>query len=226
MYSYKSLWVLLLMFANYSIAGKVYDEFPDQIQTDEKYVFYSHGLIVEGNNPRPVHSKYGAYEFSLIKSKLAEDSDFNLIAHHRPKNTEIDAYAKQLASWVERLVTAGVEPTNITLLGFSRGGEITAYTSSSLKHLNVNTILLATCWPTGVQSRPTITFGGHFLSVFETTDQALGHPFSCKEISVRSEELLSFEEVAISTGKEHGAFFKPMQEWIVPVKAWIKSKGS
>lgn len=33
-------------------------------------------------------------------------------------------------------------------------------------------------------------------------------------------ELDSFEEVAIATGRKHGAFFQPLPEWIEPLKAW------
>jgi len=222
MYPYKYLGIFLLTLTGYSVAGEIYTEFPVQIHPDEKYVFYSHGLIVEGENSRPVHPKFGTYEFSLIKSMLVKDSGFNLIAHHRPQNTEINAYSKKLESWVKKLVKAGVKPNNITLVGFSRGGQITAYASSALKELKINTILLATCWPGSVQSDSTVTFAGHFLSVYETTDKAL----SCKKISVRSRELDSFQEIAITTGKEHGAFFKPMRKWITPVREWIKSKSS
>ena len=32
----------------------------------------------------------------------------------------------------------------------------------------------------------------------------------------------SFKEIAISTGKKHGAFFQPLPEWIAPLRAWIE----
>ena len=31
--------------------------------------------------------------------------------------------------------------------------------------------------------------------------------------------------IALTTGKEHGAFFTPLDEWILPLKQWIISKG-
>src|SRR5580692_55967 len=34
-----------------SVAVEIYDHFPDTIHAKERYVIYSHGLIVEGNDP-------------------------------------------------------------------------------------------------------------------------------------------------------------------------------
>ena len=216
----KVLCIVLFAIANYANAGQIFSSFPSEINADEAYVIYSHGLIVEGDDPRPVHSKFGAYEFDLIKHALADGSDFNVIAEQRPKNTEIAAYVRKLSAWVERLISAGVSPASITLVGFSRGGELTARASSVKRDLGINTILLATCWRGSVQSDPSVIFAGNFLSVYETTDGAR----SCKEIADRSEKLTSFTEVAITTNLEHGAFFKPLDEWILPVKNWIKEK--
>lgn len=212
--------VLLCLFSNVAFAGQVYEHFPKKIHPDQKYVFYSHGLIVEGDNPKPVHPKYGSYEFAAIKQALASNSDFNLIAHHRPKHTQVSAYVTQLTAWVEKLIAAGVKPNSIVLLGFSRGGEITAYASSKLSKHKINTVLLATCWKGSVQDNPDITFTGHFLSIYETSDGAK----SCQKLADRSQALDSFTELAISTGKEHGAFFTPLKQWVEPLKNWIDAK--
>jgi hypothetical protein len=29
-------------------------------------------------------------------------------------------------------------------------------------------------------------------------------------------------EIRIQTGKEHGAFFRPREEWVAPVLAWVR----
>ncbi len=82
-----------------------------------------------------------------------KDSECNLIAHHRSKNTDISDYTAMLVTWVMKLIDAGVSSNKITLIGFSRGGEITAYASSELRALNINSVLLASCWPGSVQSK-------------------------------------------------------------------------
>jgi hypothetical protein len=41
-------------------------------------------------------------------------------------------------------------------------------------------------------------------------------------VLAKRSHLTSFKEVAITTGKKHGAFFQPRPEWIDPLKAWIR----
>ncbi len=198
-------------------AVEIYDSFPQAIHRDERYVIYSHGLIVEGDNARPVHPEFGVYDFPAIKAELFRDGGFNLIAHHRPKNTDVSTYVDLLESWVNRLISAGVAPANITLAGFSRGAQLAAQASSRLKSSGINTVLMGVCIDGDFVRSPPVVLGGRVLSVYETTD-VVG---SCAKLAQRS-ELPSFEEVAISTGRKHGAFFQPRPEWIRPVKDWIR----
>jgi hypothetical protein len=200
-------------------AGKVHKDFPDTIDPGGSYVFYSHGYIVEGDNPSPVHPEFGVYDFPSIKLELAS-SNFDLIAYHRPQNTDPAQYAKALAAQVKQLLDAGVPPGKITILGFSKGGYITALASDELKNEGINVIILAGCWG-WVEKMPQVHLFGNFLSIYETSD-SVG---SCKTLADRSSDLQSFEEIAISTGKKHGAFYIPLEVWVVPVRKWIESQG-
>lgn len=197
-------------------AAEIFSEFPDTIHAGERYVIYSHGLIVEGEDPKPRHPQFGIYDFPAIKQALFEGGSFNLIAQHRPKNTQISAYVEGLAAWIRRLVSAGVKPSRITLIGFSRGGQITALTASRLASLGLNTAILGACTKGDIPHDPPLVLGGQVLSIYETSDQ-FG---SCAKLAQRS-SLESFEELAIATGERHGAFFEPRPEWLTPLKAWI-----
>src|ERR1700722_66626 len=197
-------------------AVEIYDRFPDAIHADERYVIYSHGLIVEGTDPKPISPKYGQYDFPAIKQALFNQGGFNLIAYQRPKNTDFDGYVETLKSWVKRLLDAGVRPSRISLGGFSRGGQMTAHASSALASKGINTALLAICTDGDFDRDPPLVLGGNLLSIYETSDEV----GSCTKLATRS-HLASFKEVAISTGKKHGAFFQPLPEWVRPLKAWI-----
>jgi hypothetical protein len=206
---------LLLLIPISSRAVEIYDKFPDTIQAGERYVIYSHGMIVEGDDPKPISPQYGQYDFPGIKQALFSAGGFNLIAFQRPKSSD-DAYANTLKSWVRRLLDAGVKPSRITLVGFSRGAQLTALASNDLASEGINTALLAICEDGDVSQATGLVLGGNLLSIYETSDE-LG---SCRKLSARS-HLKSFKEISISTGKRHGAFFQPLPQWMGPLKAWI-----
>jgi hypothetical protein len=213
---HRMLWLALFVVVPVSSgAVEIYDRFPDSIHAGERYVIYSHGLIVEGDDPKPISPKYGQYDFPGIKQTLFGGGGFNLIAYQRPKSSD-DSYAETLQSWVRRLLDAGVHPSRITLVGFSRGAQLTALASNGLASAGINTALMAICEDGEVSHAPGLILGGNLLSIYETSDE-LG---SCGKLAARS-HLKSFREVAISTGKKHGAFFQPRPQWIQPLKAWV-----
>jgi hypothetical protein len=208
---------LCLLVPNCGKAVQLYENFPDKIHAAERYVIYSHGFIAEGNDPRPISPKYGVFDFPAIKHALFAGGGFNLIAYQRPKDPEgTNAYVGTLKSWVMRLLDAGVMPSRITLVGFSRGGQLTVYAASDLASTGINTAILAICEGGDFENDPPLILGGNFLSMYEKSDQ-LG---TCSKLAARS-HLKSFKEVAIATDKGHGAFFQPRPEWVDPLRAWI-----
>jgi hypothetical protein len=73
------------------------------------------------------------------------------------------------------------------------------------------------CSEGGISGEPPVSLGGQFLSIYETTD-VVG---TCESLAKNSANLESFKEIAISTGEEHGAFYRPMPEWVEPLRQWI-----
>jgi pimeloyl-ACP methyl ester carboxylesterase len=125
-----------------------------------------------------------------------------------------------LVSGVLKLISSGVDPRNITLVGFSRGAQLTLQASSLLRDRGINTVLLAVCSDGDFVTSPPIDRGGRLLSIHEVTD-VVG---SCARLAARS-HLLSFEERAISTGRKHGVFYQPLPEWVDPVVDWIQRQS-
>jgi hypothetical protein len=206
---------LFALFSSATVAGSISENLPETIDKDQRYVFYSHGYIVEGNNPEPVHPKWGQYAFPAIKKALAEDADFHLIAHHRPANTDFTQYTRLLAAQVRQLMSAGVVPSNITLIGFSRGGNLTLHAAQRLHNNQLNIVLLGTCNPSLLAKD--LRLYGRILSIYEASDGA----GSCQKLASASKTYSSFKEIKINTGLEHGAFYRPIREWIQPVKHWL-----
>jgi len=211
-----------LLVAASAAAQQVHSTIPAQIDPTKSYLIYSHGRIVEGTNPRPVREGWGVYDFPAVQQALVEGTDWELISKQRPLDADVDLSADEIVGWVRGLIAAGVPSHRITLVGFSKGGAITALASSRLRDLGLNTVLLATCWES-MTADSSLQFDGQLLSIYETSDVGIG---SCRVLVSRSPKLAGFEEVAISTGKEHGAFFTPRPEWVDPLKAWVRKRIS
>lgn len=207
-----------LLFPALVHAGKTYEQFPDKVDPNKNYVFYSHGKIVEGTNTNPIHPRWGEYEFPAVKEALSSNK-YTLVAYHRPENTNPKKFALKLSNDVQKLISLGVKAKNISLVGFSRGGEITILASNNLQNPDVNIILLASC-ANFMKNIEVFKVYGKVSSIYETSDMV----GSCQFLINQSSNVSSFNEISISTGKEHGAFFKPIPEWVKPVKRWLGDK--
>jgi len=210
-----------LSFVSSASAGEIYADFPTKIDPSASYVFYSHGYIVEGDNPKPINTKqgWGVYDFPMVKQALADES-YHLVAYHREKNTDEFKYAVKLEKQVRQLIKAGVDAKKITLIGFSRGAFITGLTSDKLSDIGVNTVLLAGCGRLISSNHSDIKVYGDVLSIYEETDRS----HTCKRLHNKSTHVDSFEEIKINTGLSHGAFYRPLSVWVDPIKSWIKSR--
>lgn len=198
-------------------AGEILEKPPGSPDPDTRYVFYLHGQIVQDVGPRPTHPQYGLYDYPLILETLAHH-DLTVISERRKKGTDRQKYAEKIVKQVNALLDSGVKPEKITVLGFSAGGIITIYASSMMPDAEINFVIMASCsdW---VNDAPDLRLNGRVLSVYELSDFA----FSCKELASHSPGPSDYRDVAINTGKEHGAFYLPDDAWVLPVVDWIKT---
>jgi len=101
---------------------QVHSTLPGSLDPARAYLIYSHGRIVEGENPRPVHERWGLYDFPAVQQALVAGTDWELISKQRPANADINASADEIVGWVHGLIAAGVPASRIVLIGFSKGG--------------------------------------------------------------------------------------------------------
>lgn len=180
-------------------------------------IFYLHGRIIEEKGSRPVHRRWGLYDYPAIIDALAGNGA-NVISEIRESGTDVRVYAQLVVVQIEDFIGNGVAPKNIFVVGFSKGGVIAMRVSDMLDNPDVNFVFLASCgkW---LSSKPEMRPTGHVLSIHEESDIIGG---SCKAFASRNAALSSFSELEISTGEEHGAFYLPRPEWVAPVMHWIE----
>ena len=181
--------------------------------TSAATVFYLHGKIIEDKGDNAVHPEYGIYQYGRIVSELQADGH-HVISEVRPVNTNRTEYAKTIVHSIDTLLSEGMPPNDIVVMGFSKGAQIAILVSQALANPDVRFVLQAVCgsW---VAHYDHLQIYGNVLSMYETSDLA----GSCNALFQKSPA--SACEIAISTGLKHGAFYRPIDEWLIPLRQWI-----
>jgi acetyl esterase/lipase len=205
----------LSLVASTASAAEIYTSPPDKPDPSKTYVFYLHGKIIEEKGPRPIDTRFGLYDYPAVLDAVASRGAV-VISAQRPKDTDMAAYAGAVVGQVERLVEAGVPENHIAVVGFSKGGGIAARVSSFLRRKDVRFVLLAACWDA---KQSPIRLTGRVLSIRESSDTLV--PQSCRAFAEQAEKPTSFDEIVISTGKSHGAFYLPREVWTKPTLDFI-----
>ena len=190
--------------------------FADAVHADETYLFYLHGRIIEDEGVTPTHPTYGWYDYPSIVAAL-ESRGATVLSEARAADTDVLEYSRQVVSEIEKLLNDGVEPNDINVVGFSKGGVITIMVSDSLDYPGIRYVIMAACsnW---FDSYPRLSLSGRVFSVFEQSDAMAG---SCQSLADRDDSPDSFLELQISTGAAHGAFYLPRSDWLEPVLDWV-----
>jgi len=192
---------------------------PDNPDNTKRYLFYLHGLIVEEAGIRPKSQEHGYYEYELILEALAQEG-FIVISEVRGKGTEIKPYAESIASQIKKLLVNGVSPENITVVGASRGGVISAYISNLLREKKTNYIFLAGLFEKYLEDE-NLKLYGNVLSIHDQSDKFSITPALYFQ---RSKGLGIFKEIVLNLNIGHGLVYKPHREWIDPFLEWLKTK--
>ena len=185
--------------------------------TDERFLFYLHGRIVEEQGAEAVSERFGPYAYQDIL-RVFRDSGFVVRSEMREENTDVYEYADRLIGQVEKLLSAGVAPERITVVGASKGAVIAMLTSTKLQNPKVNFVLIAGCNDWAAENLM-INLCGRVLSIFEKSDeigrscQAIFDASSCEPIT---------QEIELNTGKGHGVLYQPLPEWVAPTVAWAR----
>ena len=196
-------------------------EFPNWIDPTKRYMFYLHGVIIEDQGLPAVSPQFGAYQYEEILTTL-RNYGFEIISEQRPKNANSLEYAHRTARQVSELLTAGVPPGSITIVGASKGAAIATVASYLVKNPEVNYVLLGTCHPTLVQEwkQGGLILTGNVLSIYDFADDE--YSGSCQELFNLSEGqgLNRHDELVLQVGTGHGILYEPLPEWILPTVQW------
>lgn len=184
----------------------------------QQYVFYLHGKIVENQGAKAIDTVngYGAYLYSDILDSLKQGNNV-VLSEVRAKNTDVATYAQKIKKQIDSILTLGVKPELITVIGASKGALIAMKVSTLAKNSALNFVLMAGCYGDGKDSD--LEMYGNILSIYESSDLA----GSCDSYIKASKHVNHYKELKLATGLRHGFLYKAIPEWIEPSLQWAKA---
>lgn len=226
-----ALWVAisLLLLSSPSHAQTIYEKVPDEPDRSAKYIIYIHGSGIDTGN------EWETDNFHWVVKALA-DRGFTVIGEKRIRGMvsripeDLEAYAQKMTKSIEKLIAAGIPPTNITVVGYSRGGVISIITSGLVARSDISFVLNAGCLsdtgrakqyaPMFVQKYAS-KMNGRFLSIIDSEDPDAS---SCSRYFDKAAQPIEHKEIVLKTGKKHETFGKPADEWIQPLVDFANRK--
>ncbi len=183
------------------------------------YIFFLHNRYLEIAGTEGVHPEYGKAEYRQIISAF-QQANLTTISELRPENTDAATYAAKVAKQIDSLLTKGIKPSDITVVGTSKGGYIAQHVSGILKNEQVNFVFIGSC--NGESGLPGINYYGNILSIYERSD-VIGK--SCKGIpKTNGSKVTRYKEIELNTGRKHGFLFKADPKWLQPAINWAKQE--
>lgn len=187
----------------------------------QHYILFLHNKFIEENESGIKHPHYGIAQYDEILDYYTKEN-FVVISEKRPANTDAKTYARKVTKQIDSLISKGVKPSKITVIGTSKGGYIAQFVSSLAKNKDLNYVFIGSCAEEDVVKIPDINFSGNILSIYEKSD-VIGQ--SCTNMKFKSVNIVSrFKEIELNTGLKHGFLFKALPEWLEPSSKWAKQK--
>jgi predicted esterase len=202
---------------------------PSVIDPSARYVFFLHGKIVEKCGPNGRHRCFGIYDYHGIVKSL-RNKGLVVISEVRPEGTKLDKYARKLERQIKTLLSYGLSPQQITVVGFSKGSAITLLVSTKLKDFGINFVLMSGCNHNGthvlgryrkVIDQSVHSMHGRFLHIYDVSDQKCD---VCQRILKNVSAEVTFKEIMLKNGLGHGLFYRPRKDWIEPMAEWIRQE--
>ena len=140
-------------------------------KTYNKHVFYLHGMIIEIQGVNAVSDQFGDYRYNDIIDSLKSTG---AVVHNevRTTQTDFDDFCRKVSNQINVLVTSGVNPGDITVIGASKGAMMSMNISDMNEH-PINYVLLGAN-SDRLENSYDWTLHGYILGIYEKSDKIAG----------------------------------------------------
>jgi hypothetical protein len=187
---------------------------------EDNYIFFLHNKFLENNDSGTFAQDYGVKaEYKKILKSFRKDG-FVVISEKRKAKTNAIDYAKKVKMQIDSLISKGVKPNHITIIGTSKGGYIAQYVSTIAKNQYLNFVFIGSYQNSDIEETSEIEFCGNILTIYEKSDVFGVSALKRKQLSKLP--IPHFKEIELNTGLKHGFLYIASDEWIKPCKMWAK----
>ena len=212
-----------------AFAGSVHSDVPEKADPGKHYLIYLHGGWPEVRPIADPHPKHGLFDYEGVLAGLAA-RDFEVISELRREKTNPRRYARtRVIPQITALIEQGVPANQITVAGFSKGGNMVLVLSALAKNPELNFVNMAGCGAgqfrkayDSILANDATKMQGRMLSLYEEADTIAG---TCDEAAKLGTRLEMTEEV-LTVGAGHGTFYAARPEWLDRIAAWVKAAST
>lgn len=146
-----------------------------------------------------------------------EDNGFTVVTLAYAGEDALD-YARRVRGEVRTLISSGVAPEAITVVGAGTGSPVAALVSATSADRRISYALLGSC-DARLADAPGFHMSGRVLGIRDAGDRASQ---SCRQLWQDSPKLVERRDVVLHSG--HGAtlFDAPRAQWIEPLAEWSR----
>ena len=187
---------------------------------EQDYIFFIHNKFLEDNPDGTFSEKYNVtVDYKGILQSFENDG-FVVFSEKRSPKANERAFANKVISQIDSLISKGVQPNHITVIGTSKGGYIAQFVSTFAKNPDLNFVFIGSFQDSDIEEIPEIQFCGNILTIYEKSDIYGVSAIKRKETSTL--KINRFKEIELKTGLKHGFLYIASDEWIKPCKMWAK----
>lgn len=189
-------------------------------EQNTRHIIYLHGRIVELQGKAAFSEAHGKYELDSILDALGAENN-KVFCELRPENTETPEYAQKLSRSIDSMISSGITPEKITVIGASKGAIIAAATSD-INQQPVNYVLMGGNNST-IEQQNDWHFHGRILCIYDPSDTIAGKNYDYWK--ARSPQAIAFEQIALNEKLGHGFLYRPLPAWTVPALKWARNES-
>ncbi len=187
---------------------------------ENNYIFFLHNKFLEENPDGTYEPKYGVkMEYNEILKSFRKDG-FVVFSEKRKLKANWIESAEKIKYQIDSLISKGIEPNKITVIGTSKGGYIAQLVSTIAKNPDLNFVFIGSFQNSDIEEIPEINFCGNILTIYEKSDEYGVSAVKRKELSKL--KINHFREIELNTGLKHGFLYIASDEWLKPSKMWAK----